>query len=200
MLSGKPFFTRSRIKKILIKAVIPFLAVYAVAALITAARDNGINNEEYAAVLLSDHALTRFDYWASPAAFLGSYLSWSYYFNNQNIKTKWFLRAKSMDLEKVIRDPKCRSMVLVGHGNLNAWRATDRRVTNFEVEKMMTGIAMKKGEWLQLTCGEEDFSPVRMGELVMETGNVYTYRGPATFYDFAVDAISGFKLLKDAGK
>lgn len=200
MLYGKPFFTRARIKKILVKAIIPFLAVYAIAALITAVRDNGINNDEYAAVLLSDHAITRFDYWASPAAFLGSYLSWSYYFNYQNLKTKWFLRAKSMDLEKVIRDPKCRSIVLVGHGNLNAWRATDMIFTNTEVEKIMTGLPRKKGEWLQLTCGEEDFSPVRMGEIVMEKTNVFTYRGPATFYAFVADAIFCFKFLKQNWK
>ncbi len=200
MLSGKPFFTRERAKKILLRFVLPCIALYAVAALITAVRNSGIKSDEYAAVLLSDHAITRFDYWVSPAAFLGSYLSWSYYFNNQDMKTKWFLRAKSTDLEMVIRDPKCRSIVLVGHGNLNAWRGTDMRVTNTEVEKIMASLDRKKGEWLQLTCGEEDFSPVRMGDLVMEKTNVYTYRGPATFYAFAADAIFGFKFLKQNWK
>jgi len=196
MLSGKPFFTRARIRFTIVRIILPFLAVYTVAALLTAVRDRCIKNDEYAAVLLSDHAFTRFDYWASPAAFLGSYLTWSHYFNNRDLKVKWFLRARGADLEKAIRDPACRSIVLVGHGNLNAWRATDLKVTNTEVEKMMDGIARKKGEWLQLTCGDEDFSPVRMGELVMEKSNVYTYRGPATFYAFAADAISGFKFLK----
>ncbi len=200
MLSGKPFFTRTRVRSICIRIILPFLAVYAVAAIAAAVRNQSLETDEYAAVLLSDHAVTRYDYWASPAAFLGSYPGWSHYFNHRNMKVKWFLRAKSMDLEKVIRDQQCRSIVLVGHGNLNAWRATDMRVTNPEVEKMMSGMAGKKGEWLQLTCGEEDFSPVRMGELVMDKGNVYTYRGPATFYTFAADAIFGFKILKGAWK
>jgi len=196
IFSGKPFFTKTRIKFILLRMVLPFFTIYACFAVVTIIRDNNIKSDQYAAVLLSDYALTKYDYWASPSAFLGSYLPWSYYFNNRDMKIRWFLRAKSSDLKKVIKDRNCQSIVLVGHGSLNTWKATDMIVSNLEVEEMMNGVQKKKGEWLQLTCGEADFSPVKMGELVMEKERVYTYNGAATFYMFVADAIFGFKHLK----
>jgi hypothetical protein len=197
LLSGKPFFTKPRIKFILRRIILPFFAIYTGIAVITAIRDMSISNDEYAAVLLSDYALTKYDYWASPSAFLGSYLTWSYYFNNRNMKARWFLRAKSTDLKKVIKDRNCQSIVLVGHGSLNIWQATDMVVSNLEVEEMMNGVQKKKGEWLQLTCGVKDFSPIKMGELVMEKERVYTYGNAVTTYVFVADAIFGFKYLKN---
>jgi len=196
MLSGKPFFTKKRMKFILQRIVLPFFAIYIGLAIFTTIHDKSIKSDEYAAVLLSDYAITKYDYWASPSAFLGSYITWSYYFNNKSMKVKWFLRAKSTDMKKVIRDRNCQSIVLVGHGNLNAWRATDMIVSNNEVKEMINDVPKKKGEWLQLTCGEEDFSPVKMGELVMEKGQVYTYGKAVTTYVFVADAIFGFKYLK----
>jgi hypothetical protein len=197
ILSGKPFFTRAKIKFVLGKIILPFLVIYTGLATITAIRNMNINNDEYAAVLLSDYALTKYDYWASPSAFLGSYLTWSYYFNDRNMKVRWFLRAKSTDLETVIKDRNCQSIVLVGHGSLNIWQATDMVVSNLEVAEMMNGVQKKKGEWLQLTCGVKDFSPVKLGELVMEKERVYTYGNAVTTYVFVADAIFGFKYLKD---
>jgi hypothetical protein len=155
-----------------------------------------IKSDQYAAILLSDYALTEYDYWASPSAFLGSYITWTYYFNNRDVHVKWFLRAKSTDLKRVIRDGNCQSIVLVGHGSVNTWKATDMVVSNLEVEEMMNGVPKKKGEWLQLTCGEEDFSPVKMGELVMEKEYVHTYGEAVTTYMFVADAIFCFKYLK----
>ncbi|MCX5836257.1 MAG: hypothetical protein NTX62_04675, partial [Deltaproteobacteria bacterium] len=151
MLSGKPYFTKEKIRFILWRFILPFFAIYTGLAIITTIRDINIKSDKYAAVLLSDHALTKYDYWASPSAFLGSYLSWSYYFNNEDMRVKWFLRATSADMDKVIKDKNCQSIVLVGHGNLNAWQATDVRVTNKEVTETMKGIPKKRGEWLQLT-------------------------------------------------
>lgn len=197
LLSGKPFFTKTRIKFILWRMILPFLAIYTGLAIITTIRNISINSDEYAAVLLSDYALTKYDYWASPSAFLGSYLSWSYYFNNRNLKVRWVLRATSNDLKKVIKDRDCQSIVIVGHGSLNVWQATDMVVSNLEVEKMMNGVQKKKGEWLQLTCGVKDFSPVRIGELVMEKERVHTYGNAVTTYVFVVDAVFGFKYLKN---
>jgi hypothetical protein len=197
LLSGKPFFTKPRIKFILRRIILPFFAIYTGIAVITAIRDMSISNDEYAAVLLSDYALTKYDYWASPSAFLGSYLSWSCYFNNRNMKVRWFLRATSKDLKKVIKDKDCQSIVIVGHGSLNIWQATDMVVSNLEVEEMMNGVQKKKGEWLQLTCGVKDFSPIKMGELVMEKERVYTYGNAVTTYVFVADAIFGFKYLKN---
>ena len=98
--------------------------------------------------------------------------------------------------EKVIRDPKCQSIVLVGHGSKNRWQATDAEVSNIEVAKMMHGVSKKKGEWLQLSCGVEDIFPVKMGALVMEDDKVYTYNNAVTTYVFVADAILGFRYLK----
>jgi hypothetical protein len=196
MISGKPFFTKTRIWLIFSRIIFPFLVIYAGLAVIAAVRDMKIRSDEYAAVLLSDHALTKYDYWASPSAFLGSYITWSHYFHDRNMKVRWFLRAESMDLEEVIKDRRCQSIVLVGHGSLNAWRATDRNVSNTDVQRMMQGAEKKRGEWLQLTCGEEDFSPVKLGELVMARERVYTYGKAVTTYALVADALFGFKRLK----
>jgi len=199
MLSGRPFFTKTRIWFIFSRIILPFLVIYIGLAAIAAVRDMRIQSHEYAAVLLSDHALTKYDYWASPSAFLGSYITWSHYFHDRNMRVRWFLRAESMDLEEVIKDRKCQSIVLVGHGNLNAWRATDRNVSNVDVQRMMQGVEKKRGEWLQLTCGEEDFSPVKLGELVMAKEHVYTYGKAVTTYALVADALFGFKRLKQSG-
>jgi hypothetical protein len=157
MLSDMPFFTKERIQFILRRIVLPFFALYSVLAVITAVRDINIKSNQYAAVLLSDYAFWQYDYWASPCAFLGSYIPWSYYFNNRNMKVKWFFRAKSNDLEEVIKDKGCQSIVLVGHGDIDSWRATDKEVSNSVVAKMMKGVPKKKGEWLQLWRGKQTF-------------------------------------------
>jgi hypothetical protein len=110
---------------------------------------------------------------------------------------KWFFRAKSTDLEKVIQDRNCQSIVLVGHGSLNCWQATDMLVSNLEVSNMVKGIPKKTGEWMQLSCGVEDVFPERMGELVMEKKErVYTYYKSITSYILVTDALFGFKYLK----
>jgi hypothetical protein len=74
MLSGKPFFTKKRIKFILRSVILPLFAIYIGLAIITTIRDMTTKSNEYAAVLLSDHAITKYDYWASPSAFLGAYI------------------------------------------------------------------------------------------------------------------------------
>jgi hypothetical protein len=200
MLSGKPFFTRSRITFVLRRVILPLLVIYCGLAIIATVRDMTITTNDYAAVLLSDYAISEYDYWASPAAFLGAYIPWTYYFNNRNMKVRWFLRAKGKDLERVIKERNCRSIVLVGHGSVNCWRATDMEMTNNEVEEIMRGLPRKKGEWLQLTCGVEDFYPVKMGELVMEKERVYTYGKAVTTYVFVTDALLGFKYLKQTNR
>jgi hypothetical protein len=113
------------------------------------------------------------------------------------MKVKWFFRARSIDLEKVIKDKDCQSVVLVGHGSLNCWQATDMLVSNSEVSDMVKGIPKKTGEWLQLSCSVEDVYPVRMGELVMEKKErVYTYSKAITSYILVTEALFGFKYLK----
>ena len=201
LLSGKPFFTRPRIKFILRRIVFPFLVIYTGIAVITAIRDMSINNDEYAAVLLSDYAFWQYDYWASPSAFLGAYIPWTYYFNNRDMKVKWFFRAKSHDLEGVIKDKDCQSIVLVGHGDIDSWQATDMEVSNSVVAKMMKGVPKKKGEWLQLSCGGDSKYFMKIGELVMEVKKkVYTYPKSVTTYIFVFDALSGFRYLKSLNR
>lgn len=177
--------------------ILPLLLIYIGVGMIATIRNMSIKNKEYAAILLSDYAIWEYDYWASPCAFLGAYIPWTYYFNNRDMKVKWFLRAKSTDLEKVIRDKDCQSIVLVGHGSLNCWQATDMLVSNLEVSNMVKGTLKKTGEWMQLSCAEEDEFPVKMGELVMEKKErVYTYSKSINAYTLVTDALFGFKYLK----
>lgn len=197
MLSGKRFFTKERTRFLSRRIILPFLVIYFGMAVITTVRDMSINNDEYAAVLLSDYAFWQYDYWASPCAFFGSYIPWSHYFNNRNMKVKWFFRAKSHDLEEVIKDKDCQSIVLVGHGDIDSWQATDKEVITSTVANMMKGVPKKRGEWLQLSCGGESKYFMKMGELVMEDKkNVYTYSSSVTTYIFIFDALSGFRYLK----
>jgi hypothetical protein len=197
MLSGKPFFTKERIRFFFRRIILPLLLIYIGLGIITAIRNMNIRSNEYAAVLLSDYAFWQYDYWASPCAFLGSYIPWSHYFNNRNIKVKWFFRAKSHDFEEVIKDKDCQSIVLVGHGDIDSWQATDKEVSDSAVAKMMKGVPKKRGEWLQLSCGGESKYFIKMGELVMQDkGKVYTYSKSVTTYYFIFDALSGFSYLK----
>jgi hypothetical protein len=54
---------------------------------------------------------------------------------------------------------------------------------------------------MQLSCGEEDVFPERMGELVMEKKErVYTYSKSITSYILMTDALFGFKYLKSLGQ
>jgi hypothetical protein len=197
MLSGKRFFTKKRIKFILRRMILPLLLIYIGVGMIATIRNMSLKNNEYAAVLLSDYAIWEYDYWASPCSFLGAYIPWTYYFNNRDTKVKWVFRAKSFDLEKVIQDRDCQSIVLVGHGSLNCWQATDRLVSNPEVSAMVKGAPKKTGEWMQLSCGVEDTYPMRMGELVMEKKErVYTYSKPINAYILVTDVLFGFNYLK----
>lgn len=168
---------------------------------IAAARNHFVKSDEYGAVLLSDHisddaSLRRFEGWASALAWYGSYPYWTYYFNNRGMKARWYRRAKSTDLEGVIRDKKCVSIVLVGHGSFCLWAASDKDVTNDEVTEYMKGAQKKRGEWLQLTCGVPDIFPVKMGELVMDSSKVYTYDQSINAYYLVADALFGFKYIK----
>jgi len=189
-------FTKERLKFVFRRVLLPVFIIHISLGIIATVRNFNLRNNEYGAILISDYAVTRYDYWASPLACLGAYPYWTYYFNNRGMKAKWFLRAKSTDLAKVIKDKQCQSIVLVGHGSFNAWQATDMDVTNNEVEKIMQGLPKKKGEWLQLTCGVSDMFPIKMGELVMKKERVYTYNESVNTFIFVTDALFGFKYLK----
>ena len=200
MIKTKPalFFTKKRLRFVYRRILLPILAIHISLGIIAAVRNSMIKNSVYGAILISDYAITRYDYWASPLAFLGAYPYWTSYFNNRGMKAKWFLRAKSTDLANMLKDRNCQSIVLVGHGSFNTWQATDFDVTNNEVAKMMRGLPRKEGEWLQLTCGVSDLSPIKMGELVMGKERVYTYNSSVNTFIFITDALFGFKYLKSS--
>ena len=114
------------------------LVIHTSIGLIASARNHLLKRGEYGAVLISDHisdspTFRRYEGWASALAWTGAYPYWTYYFNNRNLQARWFRRATSADLEKVLQDSRCVSIVLVGHGSFCLWAASDKDVTNDEV-------------------------------------------------------------------
>ena len=63
---------------------------YAAVALIS---DFTTDSNRYVAILLSADAITGYDHWAPPVAFLGSYPSWTLYFNSFGLKTDYIFSA-----------------------------------------------------------------------------------------------------------
>jgi hypothetical protein len=172
---------------------------------IAAVRNSLVHGDQYAAILLSDHisddpSTRKVQGMASALAWYGAYPYWTAYFNNRGLKAKWVRRGGSADLESAIKDDRCVSIVLVGHGSFNLWAGSDKDVTNDEVVEYMKGRAKKKGEWLQLTCGVPDLYPVKLGELVMDPARVYTYADSINAYSLVTDALSGFKYIKSLKK
>jgi len=112
------------------KIFIYLMYLYIPASALATVTNNVILKEErYAAILLSGYAFSNYDYWASPIAFLGSYPAWTLYFNFNGVKTDYFFNATKEDMKNVLIDPKYESIVMVGHGSRNGWRATDRFVS-----------------------------------------------------------------------
>ena len=173
--------------------------LYIPASALAAATNNIILKEErYAAILLSGYAFSDYDYWASPIAFLGSYPAWTLYFNFNGVKTDYFFNATKNDMKNVLIDPKYESIVMVGHGSRNGWKATDSFVSNDDVNEWKELFEPKKGEWFQLSCAGSDTYPEHIGELVMDNKDkVYYYSGDvAGTTMFVTDALTGFRLIK----
>jgi hypothetical protein len=154
--------------------------------------------DKYAAVLLSAHAFSDYDYWSPPLAFLGSYPAWTFYFNTRGEKIDYFFNATKADFMDVLMEKKYQSIVLVGHGSYNTWRATDSQLANYDIELKKGQFQQKQGEWIQLSCADPDFSPVHIGELVMAKENVHHYNGTAGTLDFVLDALTAFRHIKKA--
>jgi len=72
------------------------------------------HTDRYAAILVSAHAILGNDHWLPPLALLGSYPSWTLYFNNRGLKIEYFLSATYDDFKHVLLDYKYQSVVLVG--------------------------------------------------------------------------------------
>ena len=181
------------------KIFIYLMYIYIPASALAAVTNNIILKEErYAAILLSGYAFSNYDYWASPIAFLGSYPAWTLYFNFNGVKTDYFFNATKNDMKNVLIDPKYESIVMVGHGSRNGWRATDRFVSNDDINEWKEEFAPKTGEWFQLSCAGSDTYPEHIGELVMDDKEkVYYYSGDvAGTTMFVTDAVTGFRLMK----
>ncbi|MBT5750857.1 MAG: hypothetical protein HOI39_07000 [Flavobacteriales bacterium] len=148
--------------------------------------------------MLSGYAFSDYDYWASPIAFLGSYPAWTLYFNFNGVKTDYFFNATKSDMKNVLIDPKYESIVMVGHGSRNGWRATDRFVSNDDINEWKEEFAPKTGEWFQLSCAGADTYHEHIGELVMaDKEKVYYYSGDVAGNTmFVTDALTGFRLMK----
>jgi hypothetical protein len=181
------------------KIFIYLMYIYIPASALAIVTNNVILKEErYAAILLSGYAFSNYDYWASPIAFLGSYPAWTLYFNFNGVKTDYFFNATKEDMKNVLIDPKYESIVMVGHGSRNGWRATDRFVSNDDINEWKEEFAPKTGEWFQLSCAGADLYPEHVGELVMDDKEkVYYYSGDVAGTSmFVTDAVTGFRLMK----
>ena len=167
-------------------------------ALATITNNFIVKDEQYAGIMLSGFAFSDYDYWVSPIAFLGSYPAWTLYFNSKGLKTDYFFNATKEDLKNVLIDSKFESIVLVVHGSMNGWKATDEFVSNDDITEWKELFKPKKGEWFQLSCAGQDMYPEHIGELVMnDLKKVYRYTGEFAGTTMLVaDALSGFSLLK----
>lgn len=190
--------TLKRLTVIIVTCLMAFYLPLATGALLS---DSLTDTDQYAAVLISNHAIYGNDYWASPIAFLGSYPVWTYYFNSRGMKIKYFFWATMQDFKKVLTDDRYQSIVLIGHGSYNEWRASDGFIDNFSIRAMRGQFKKKKGEWFQLTCPAQSFSTTQLGELIMANDNVYYYNGhKADSYDFVLDALTAFWNIKNEAK
>jgi hypothetical protein len=173
--------------------------IYIPASMIATISNNFVvKDDRYAAILLSGYAFSDYDYWAAPFAFLGSYPAWTLYFNSKGLRTDYIFNATKEDFKNVLLDEKYQSIVLVGHGSKNAWRATDTGVYNTDINKWKSLFTPKTGEWIQLSCPSVDTYPEHIGELVMNSKDkVYYYSGETVGNtEFVTDALTGFRLIK----
>ena len=181
------------------KAFIYLSLVYIpMAALATISNHAFVKDDKHAAIMLSGYAFSDYDYWASPLAFLGSYPAWTFYFNSKGFRTDYIFNATMDDLKNVLMDNRYQSIVLVGHGSKNVWRATDQSVSNAEIETWQSLFTKKAGEWIQLSCPTSDTYPEHLGELVMDSKDkVYYYSGEKVGnFEFVADALTAFRLIK----
>lgn len=193
---------RARLLKRSLKAVLILtictLLVYIPAATVAFISDQRTTGGRYAAILISAHALAGNDHWLPPIAFLGSYPAWTLYFNARGLKPDYILSATYQDFVSVLQDARYQSIVLVGHGSFNHWRATDQEVSVYDVERLKGTFSKKAGEWFQLTCGSREFSDVQLGEPVMTSGRPHAYNSNAYALHFIIDALTPFRIIKSA--
>ena len=194
--------SRIELLKPLLKAAIILLicalVVYIPAATVAFISNTQTNTNQYAAILLSAHAFSDHDHWAPVLAFIGSYPAWTLYFNSRGLKPDYIFSASYNDFMKVLQDDKYQSIVLVGHGSYNHWRATDMEVSVFAVQALEGTFKKKNGEWFQLSCATRDYSNIQLGEPVMKNKPTYAYDGEVGTLHLVTDALIPFWRIKAA--
>jgi hypothetical protein len=108
----KKRFGRISLKRLGASICTCLIAVYVPFATAAFISDSMTNTDEYAAIMLSAHAVTDYDYWAPPLAFLGSYPAWTLYFNSKGLKTDYIFAATTQDFLNVLENEKYQSIVL----------------------------------------------------------------------------------------
>ena len=193
---------KTRLPKRLLKAALIFsiciLTIYIPAATAAYISNRRTTGDDYAAILISAHAIVGNDHWLPPIALLGSYPAWTLYFNARGLKPVYILSATYEDFVEVLEDERYQSVVLVGHGSYNHWRATDQEVSVYDVQRLEGKFRKKAGEWVQLTCGNREFSDIQLGEPVMKSGRAHAYSGNAYALQFVIDSLIPFWFIKSA--
>ena len=187
-----------RLLKVALALSVCTLLVYIPTATVAFISDQKMRSDRYAAILISAHAIAGNDHWLPPIAFAGSYPVWTLYFNARGLKPDYFFSATHKDFVTVLQDERYQSIVLVGHGSYNHWRATDQEVSVFDIERLEGTFTKKSGEWFQLTCGNREFSDIQLGERVMRSGRPHAYNSDAYALHFIIDALTPFWIIKSA--
>lgn len=185
-----------KFQKIIIRLFLWGIGIQSAMIIPVGVRNYLVPSKQYAAIVVSDYTMTKYDYWVSPSVIFFAYPFITTYFNNQGLKAYWYLRGRSAHLEKVIKDPLCQSILIVGHGTYHSWQAVDRAVNFKDIKAFMQDLPKKRGEWIQLTCGKDEGYPCKMGELVMSSEKVYTYDREVNSWPFIIDILSGFKYIR----
>jgi len=186
-------------KKICKWGLLPLMAIYLVLCGIAFTINANLHSEKYAAILIGDSYIVERNYLVTPIAILGSYPQFNFYFNSKGFKVEYIGHATRKDLERVLKDQKYQTIVIIGEGNYSTWVDSEGdEIAYFDVGDMMKGRREKLGEWLQLTCGQIEYSNIQLGEDAVERGKAYSFGRPVYPWDMFL-ATFGFYNLRHAG-
>lgn len=182
--------------------IIPFIFIYVTLASSAYLYNVSLNSNQYAAILITDWHMGKNRWWVSPGIFLATYPQTNFYFNLRGYKTEWITYAKNSDLERVVKDDKYQSIANFGHGSYATWKTSDDSVTFLDVKRWTKN--KKKGEWLQLHCGQKEWEFVlglgelpKLGELALrDKSKAYSYERGVWPEEIFWDTLTGFKMIK----
>ncbi len=186
-------------KKICKWVLLPLVAIYLILCGIAFTINANLHSEKYAAILIGDNYIVKHNYLVTPIAILGSYPQFNFYFNSKGVRVEYIGHATGKDLERVLKDQKYQTIVIIGEGNYSTWLDSEgNEIAYFDIRDMMKGRGKKQGEWLQLTCGQIEYSTVQLGEYAVERGKAYSFGRPVYPWDIFL-ATFGFYNLRHAG-